>query len=149
MAGTNTDLGVGGVRATRLITNLSSGGAAAFANCAVGRSILSGALTAATLKTLLTVAGSGEFHFLGAYAADTTSRTIRLKVTLDGVVVFDSTCAASTTNAGNLAVGNFVLSTTQYNPGPPVRFNTSALVEVASSLSETDKVGLSYVLHST
>lgn len=141
----------GGTRATRSITNICSpGGVNAFANCAGGRNLLSGALTAATLKTLLSVSGSGEFHFLGAYAADTTSRTIRLKVTLDGVVVFDATTGAiTTTNSGVLAAGSYISGSSQANPGPPIRFSASALIEVASSLTETDKVGLSYILHGT
>lgn len=140
-----------GTRPTRSIVNLcSSGGASLPANSAIGRSILSGALTANTLKTLLTVTGSGEFHFLGAYAVDTTSRTIRLKVTIDGTVVFDATTSAVTAiNAGCLATGALILASAQYNVGPPIRFNASALIEVASSLSETDKVGLSYILHGT
>lgn len=104
------------------------------------KSTLSGAMTANTLTTVLSVTGGGVLNILGAIANDTTSRTIRMKLTLDGVVVFDSTSSAITTAAmGGFCVGQGEQATvTAFYDAIP--FTSSCLFEVASSLTETDKL---------
>lgn len=112
------------------------------------KSILSGALTAATLKTLLSITGGGVLKYCGLAAVDATSRTLRLRITIDGTVVFDSTSAASTiANAGCHAVGShqFVTATAGAGTRDRISFATSLLIEVASSLSETDKLSLGVI----
>lgn len=102
---------------------------------------LSGSLTADTLATALSVTGVGTLNFLGVSTFDATSRTMRAKLTIDGVVVFDSTSTANTAgnnlipvighcnNGANGVVGTLVLE--------EVHFRTSFLFEIASSVTET------------
>lgn len=109
------------------------------------KQVLSGALTANTLATALSITGSGSISALYLKRKDATSRTIRLKVTLDGVVVFDSTsAAAASATQGILAIGCMMASDSSVMNAAPIPFSTSCLVEVASSLSETDKLGIYY-----
>lgn len=112
--------------------------------------VLSGALTAGVLATVLSVAGGGELNLVAATSVDATSRTVRLKITLDGVVVFDSTTAAvAVAGNGLVAVGLGGSATgSQIWDSQKVAFNSSCLVEVASSLTETNKVQahLNYVV---
>ena len=105
----------------------------------------SGATTANTLKTALSNTGRGRLLLLGAYCTDATSRTIRIKVTLDGVAVIDATSAAiSSGNSGVLVLGQMVAST--YAIGHPIDYQSSLLVEFASSVaSETDKIKLFWI----
>jgi hypothetical protein len=108
--------------------------------------LLSGALTAGALKTLLSINGSGEINLLSISCMDATSRTMRLKISIDGVVVFDSTCAATAAGGyGGHAIGaTTYIGTGNIAPSPfgKVVFNSSLLVEIASSLTETDKVAV-------
>lgn len=110
---------------------------------------LSGALTANTLATALSITGGGGYiEKLAIMAGDATSRTLRIKITLDGVVVYDKTSAAIAGNAyGILAIGGLTyVPNGQWalNTPQPRRFNTSCLVEIASSLTETDKATVYY-----
>lgn len=106
----------------------------------------SGATTAATLKTILSVTGAGCLNFVSAQSRDATSRTIRVKVTIDGVAVADMISSAITaTNTGIIAIGGLASYFDGVNYIPSVvpgklAFNTSLLVQVASSLGETDKI---------
>jgi len=145
---------------TSIVNGQSSGGKytaygtfSTFAYTTETKAVLSGALTANTLATVLSITGTGGYlDIMGAVGADVTSRTHRIKVTLDGVVVFDATsvaCASET--IGMLAVG-----TTKYEAAgtckpvaAPVRFNSSCLVEYASSVSETGKTNLFYAYRTT
>lgn len=106
-----------------------------------------GALSAGVLATVLSLSGRGAISFLACSGVDTTARTHRLKVTLDGVVIFDAT-TASTLNAGSVlaAIGFFIPSST-VNAAPifePLVFNSSLLVEYASSVTETAKSIIAY-----
>jgi len=137
----------GGVRPPTSIINRHSGGGASN-GVTQGNSlqILSGALTAATYKQVLTVTGGGIISILSAATMDTTSRTIGLKVVIDGVTVFDATTNSLTLTAmGIVAVGGMDL--TIVNP-EEVPFNVSLAVWIKSSLSETDKIG-TYITYRT
>jgi hypothetical protein len=138
---------------TAIINAHSSGGTQAATIQASGtqgsREVLSGALTAATLATLLTVDGPGLLPLLSVYTKDTTSRTVRLVVEVDGVTVFDGTSSAITTlNSGIFAAGAWTASGI-YGPSTPIAFASSLVVRVASSLTETDKLAIAYILHRT
>ena len=101
-----------------------------------------GALTAATLVTALSLSGQGAISLLGCAGVDTTSRTHRLKITLDGVVIYDATSEAFLSSGFALmAVGGFVPSASSFATPiyEPLVFNTSLLVEYASSVTETAK----------
>lgn len=107
------------------------------------RGVLSGALTANTLATVINRTGAGAVFFLAATVMDTTSRTVRIKVTVDGTVVFDATSNAITTvQTGMQVVGSGLFySVTQFFARPGyLEYDTSFKVEIASSLTETDKI---------
>jgi hypothetical protein len=112
----------------------------------MGREVLSGALTASTLREVVAITGGGRIEVLTAYAKNATSRTIRLVVVADGVTVFDATTnSVSATNAGLVAVGQ-VLSGGGIARSAPLQFNDTCSISVASSLTETDLVAVGYSL---
>ena len=123
------------------------------------KTALSGALTANTLATVLSVTGGGGYlDFLAMKSVDATSRTHRIKITLDGTVVLDGTGAAiAVANYGHVVVGGAVFagnavyaSAKSVQPIPlPHRFNSSCLIEYASSLTETDKTLFLYAYRLT
>lgn len=144
---------LGGNKATTSIVNSQStspctGTYARTAGGANVKSSLSGALTAATEKTMLNITGSaGEMAWLSVYTNDGTARTVRIRVTVDGVTspyAFDSiTGSFSSADTGIIAIGNLsstVISTISYN----LKWRSSLLVEIYSSLTETDKLTLAY-----
>jgi len=108
----------------------------------------SGALTANTLATatgLGQVTGSGKIKLLCLYTNDATARTLRLKVTIDGTSVFDSTSSSvSSSIYGVFAVGFADASGTVFHEDG-IYFNSSFKIEIASSLSETDKIAVGLV----
>lgn len=118
-------------------------GAAAWRLSSDLRQTLSGSMTAATYKTLVSVTGQGVLKFCASGQTDSTSRTQSLRITIDGVVVFEKTVASvATPNKGILGLGGAVDSTTMVR-FDRCRFNESLVVEVKSSITETDKM---YVL---
>lgn len=152
---------VGGVGAPKPTGTID--GASAFRSCvgvtnfpldiAPVKLVASGACTAATLKTILSLSGKGVLSLLGVESADVTSRTHRIKVTLDGVVVFDGTTAATTSAAtAFMVVGsvNYLVSSVgAVVTYEPLAFSTSLLIEYASSLSETNKSYIAYRYYPT
>lgn len=143
---------VGGDVTTSIVNNHSSGGTATSqdigANALNGaREILSGALTANTVATVLSITGRGRVPFLTAYTKDATSRTVRLVVEVDGVTAFDATSSAITTSGAGIFAAAFRLSGTATSPAEPIVFNRTLVVKVASSLTETDKVAIGYIVY--
>ncbi len=133
-----------------IINQFSSGASATASNAMQGqggpKAVLSGALTANILVTSLNISGAGSLFFLGVSTQDTTSRTIRAKLTLDGVVVFDATSSAiSTTADGIILVGTVLVNASGlgfcYGNIP---FQNSCVLQIASSLSETNKIATLY-----
>jgi hypothetical protein len=145
----------GGGVTTSIVNGYEAGGLSGATGLAVGKEALSGALTANTFATIaaLNISGSGEVPMLACYSKDATSRTLRMRVTVDGVVVFNPAASAAITaaNAGLYAAGEYkqVSPSNWFGPSLPIRFSSSLLVEVASSLTETDKVAVGYILHRT
>ena len=104
-----------------------------------------GSVTAGVLKTILSVTGAGQIDFLCAQASDATARTLRVRVTLDGVVAFDSTTASNTiSNLGMSVIGAAPNSSSVPMVLQPVFFNASLLVEFASSVTETNLSNVGY-----
>lgn len=134
-----------GQRATTSIVNYCSGGGVSLAAVQIGgsKTVASGALTANTLATVLTINGAFRVDGLSAAAADTTSRTIRLQVIVDGVTVFDATSDAITTSSRGIGAAGVTGGSAQL--GGPIYGNSSLTVKVASSNSETDKINLYYI----
>ncbi len=133
---------------TSIINRMSDGGiAGSIVIDNMGKIVLSGALTAAAYKELVAVSGKGYLQFCAARACDVTSRTVGLKIVIDGVTVFDAASAAVTAdNTGIVGVGIASDATAGYYSPTPVYFDASLSLQVKSSLSETDKVDLVYDL---
>ena len=106
----------------------------------------SGAQTANTLTTVLSLSGQGAIEFLCCASNDATSRTHRMVVTIDGSVIYDGTTAAIATAINWLTpIGYlFNVSASVVAVPEPLVFNTSLLVQYASSLSETSKTNFAY-----
>lgn len=142
----------GGHRATAAIVNNHSSGAPAGITLnatQLAKAVLSGALTANTLATVVSITGQGWMPVCAVQQEDATSRTLRLQVIVDGVTVFDATSAAGTTaNRAIVAAGSHIQTSSgnyQLADGQPgIRFFSSCVVKVASSLTETDKLSVLY-----
>jgi hypothetical protein len=107
--------------------------------------VTSGALTAGVLATVLSISGAGQIPAFLCRGADATARTHRLKMTVDGVVVYDATTASvSATNRGIALVG-FSTFNINCTISDPVNFNKSLLIEYASSVTETDLTSFLYI----
>jgi len=157
MAGNLSALGFGANNTTRQIVNSNATAGFTPPNISIdaatsftGKEVLSGALTANTLATVLSLTGPGEVPLLTSYTKDTTARTVRTVVIVDGVTVFDYTSASiSTGNRGALIAGGlagFPGGATFYvTQGNPIRFSVSLVVQQASNLTETDKIALAYI----
>jgi hypothetical protein len=118
-----------------------------YANCltnCLADKVLSGALTADTYKEVLSVIGAGVIDICAVVMLNTTSRTLGLKLTIDGVDAFSAISAATTVASdGLLAVGVlYIGATATYGSVVPQSrvFNTSLSVSIRSSISETDKI---------
>lgn len=143
-------LGGGALNAppTSIVNGYSTGGATPIVFGAALQSdlkvALSGALTANVLATALSLTGRGVVSFAAAAAVDATSRTHRIKITVDGVVVFDpgASAAAAAANAGCIAIGSLVTNNIVIPDNVP--FNVSFLMEYASSITETNKTNFLY-----
>lgn len=142
---------IGSESSTAAIVNAHSSGSPAGVTLnatQTAKAVLSGALTANTLATIVSITGVGVAPIIALQTEDTTSRTLRLQVIVDGVTAFDSTSAALTTaNKALIAVGDIVqTSAGNYTliAGKPVRFFSSLVIKAASSLSETDKISVLY-----
>jgi hypothetical protein len=133
----------GSSRAIATITNQCSTGTLVPLGTSIlnARSISTAAFTANTLQTVLSLTGSGSLNFAAVRAEDGTSRTVRIKILIDGRTVFDATSAATTSLLGLVAVGYVVRTsdgTSAYANALPqfVPFLASCQVQIASSLSE-------------
>lgn len=143
----------GGAPTRAIVNGFSSGGVVSSASVAAAlntngaREVLSGALTANTLATVVNITTGGQISYLSGHTKDATSRTVRLVVILDGTTVFDATSStASLLGAGLVAVGHQPSGTGGWVEGAPIRFNSSCVIRLASSLTETDKLAVSYKL---
>jgi hypothetical protein len=127
--------------------SLAAANASGLNQAPITRQVLSGALTANTLRTVLSVSGSGEVPYLAGYAINTTSRTVRVRVLVDGSVVFDATSSAVTTAGSGLLVTGIRADATAFGGTTvPIYFRNSFEVQLASSLTETDLVAIAYTL---
>ena len=141
--------------ATSLITNAYSSGGASSTSLLTSRGVkvATGAGTGGTLGTLLNVAGAGYVPFLLAYSNSAVpTHTVRCQVIIDGITAFDATSdsIATTANRGLVVVDAVHSGVANGLPsGLPLRFNSSLVVNVASSQSGTDYAAISYELHKT
>jgi len=107
------------------------------------KSSVSGALTANTLVDLINESGSvGYLSQLSIYTNDTTSRTLRIVITVDGTSIYDITSASiSALNSGAVLAGSVSSSNSQSLP--PIYYTNSIRVQYASSVTETGKFSIS------
>lgn len=99
----------------------------------------SGALTANTLTTLINESGSAGFISQFAIMTnDVSNRTIRVKITVDGVSRYDFTSASISTSGYGCALAG-ILTTTSSESLPPIYYTNSIKIEYASSVTETGK----------
>lgn len=131
--------------ATTSVISVVNGGAATVANASTAfvnancSTSLSGAMTAGALKTAYSATGAGRINFFGIATQDATSRTIRIKITVNGsTVAYDKTSAAiATASSGVVAVGAAAAGVVQFQS---LDYTNGLLIEFASSLTETDKL---------
>jgi hypothetical protein len=125
---------------TAIINGTSSGGIiqGSINPNGAAKSILSGAMTANVMVEAISVTGQGIINIAAvAQQADATARTHRLKITIDGVVVFDATSSpASGSQQGICAIGHATGGSLVFDQ---VYFNSGFRIEFASSISETAK----------
>jgi hypothetical protein len=142
---------VGGSRAPRVIVQANATPSwvqwnlvSTYDQSANAKVVASGALTANTLSTVLSVTGGGQLNYLSITSVDATSRTHRLVLTIDGTSVYDYTSASfGTANAGAVIVGNVAIGVVTVGL-EQIEFKTSLTVQIASSLSETAKTNVGY-----
>jgi len=145
MAGTLSEMGFGGrSRVTALLNSFGWNSSTALGAFWPAIATNSGACTANTWKTILSLSGGGvRLNALSMKFNDATARNGRVRITVDGTVVFDATAA----NAGgslHVAVGQAVSGTTSSLLFQPVDANTSLLVEYQGNVTETDKATFTY-----
>ena len=97
-----------------------------------------GAVAPDVLVPMFSISGQGYVDALFTYfvtAPTNGSATLRTKLTIDGVVVFDSTSTTlSNAGRGPAVVGTYTGTGASTSLVPlPVRFNTSVLLEITSS----------------
>ena len=111
--------------------------------------VTSGVSVANVLKTVLSVTGKGALTLLGFASADAAIRSHRIRVTLDGNIVFDTASieAAHAADRFFLLHGGFSgsVSIMPVCEGVPLLYDQSILIEYASSLTETDKAKIAYI----
>lgn len=131
----------------RKVTGLLNGGEStlvyantgAAANCA---SVSVGMLSAGVLKKVLSISGKGRINFLMALENGVGPYNNQVKVTLDGVEIFNKTSSVSG-NYGIIAVGYGIGSATSGDflaMHQPIQFESSLLVEIASSSASSSQV---------
>jgi len=142
MSNASEMIGSGIIATTNLYNAFSTAGYTALGSVSsnvLAKTSTSGALTANTLAVLINESGSaGYISQLSIFTNDATSRTLRVVITIDGVVRYDITSAAIT------ATSNGVVLAGTYNGATPVSlpsifYTNSIKVEYASSVTETAK----------
>lgn len=105
---------------------------------------LSGAMTANTLKSFLNISGvGGEMTWLSIRTTDSTARTIRTRITIDGVPYDFTSASIAVAGTGVVLAGAHNNAAIVYLP--PIRWTTSLVLEIASSLTETDKFAIEWI----
>jgi len=123
------------------IVNAFSGGGVNSDTVKAGshKTLAAASLVANTLKTVLSIpSGRGTLNSAHAQTSNATTKSIRLKITIDGRVIFDATSSAATVSPAITGLGfPVVYSATEFRLHPqPVAFKSSLLIEVASSVTE-------------
>lgn len=102
----------------------------------LARANQSGSMTANTLVDIINESGSaGEISQLSiSNTGGSTTKTLRVIITVDGTVIYDFTSAAGA--AGGVWAGTF--TTTSSSSLPPIKYTNSIRVQYASSVTESN-----------
>jgi hypothetical protein len=105
----------------------------------LGAPVASGAMTANTYKSVLTLSAPGVLKLAAVWTTDSTSRAIGIQIIIDGVTAIDLTGAAvAQASRGLCPVG--ILGLIQGIAAlDRIPFNTLT-VQIKSSVTETDKL---------
>ena len=138
-----------GVAATKGLVNLPDSWAVLQGQgggSATGTSVSFGATTANVYKSLVSITGSGFLDWLAYVSNATTSRVVKIRVTIDGTVVFTSTSGTITTASayGRTLVGLKHDIGGNASIGAPLRFNASLLIEVQDNVGGTIDQWINY-----
>lgn len=103
------------------------------------------------LQTVLSATGRGTLNFLSMANYDTGTRTLRMKVTIDGVVVFDKTTPSTNVASNHYpVVGNVHVEAgsngadVQVFAFEEIPFNSSLLIEVGSNVTDANSARVQY-----
>lgn len=113
------------------------------------KAVTSGSLVAGALTPILSLTGRGSLEFLGCNHTSTgTNRTHRIRMTFDGVLVYDETLASNDLRVPMVVLGQIVpvfeaVSRYGYIPSPLI-FDKSLLIEYSSSLTEVAQTRFAY-----
>ena len=112
----------------------------------IGTGIAFGATTANVYKTLLTINGQGFLDWLHYISNATTSRVVKVRITIDGTVVQTSTSGTITaaSNYGKTLVGASAANEMPIGMGG-LRFNSQLLVEVQDNVGGTIDQSIRYI----
>ena len=111
-----------------------------------GEAVSCGTIVADTYQDALSVTGRGEVDFIAVQNLTTLSKTLGLRIVIDGVECFEAVSAATTTdNAIMIGIGSSPLAAA-YSSGPTGKrvFLSSLLVQIKSSDDTADNIGLRY-----
>lgn len=106
--------------------------------------ISSGSMTAGVYKNLLTVNSRGVLNF-AAFGSLGGPRTISLRITIDGTVVYSAT-TSSGNDRGLVGAGALIWETSTYASIAidQIPFNTSLVIDVASSDTTGGNLAIGY-----
>lgn len=137
----------GALKSTKAIFNKQAiSGTTGIAISSFSRAIatLSGAMTLNTLKSFLSISGSGgEMTLLSIRTNDATARTIRVKITVDGVAYDFTSASISTGGTGVVLAGSS--GEANASPTPSIKWKSTFVIEIASSVTETDKLTIEWI----
>ena len=94
-----------------------------------------GTFSAGVLYTAFSRGGAGYMHNLSVYVDEATSRTMQLKITIDGVVVFDVSQPAVNAIGDGFLISGQRTETAAYS-APKLTWTNSILIEWSSSNTE-------------
>jgi hypothetical protein len=145
-------LGAAGRSPISIVNGFEAGGKSIVCNylSSATKEILSGVLTAGTYKELLSVSGAGVISLLCGVTLDTTSRTLGLKLVVDGITAFDAVSETITTTLKGIPIVGFFPGATisaTYKQISFIPFHSSFAVSLKSSLTETDKLKMHIIYH--
>lgn len=112
-----------------------------------GTLVTIGGTTANTLKTILSITGAGAIGGL-KLELNAVARTNRIKITMDGIVVLDTSKSQTAAAQYHNLIGNSVSNNGAGSSCDWINewfmFDKSLLIEYASNLTETNSSTISY-----